>query len=146
MRQEYMIYKLYNSEKDQIVTEFFLPDETLKRFLARQLELASLRENGYKVIGILYVDKEGYLNARLTYWTEEYCVCDRNEQDTKSRFRQGELSYDVASKTLEMIQDLKWTYLKNINSCIRRLIREDFDIRNEVAIQLHDQYLRCTIG
>lgn len=145
MTNGYMIYKLYNSELGDMHTEFFLPDRDLKRVGYRLMTLASLKEKGYNVVGLLKVDRETYLNARLTETVTEYLYMDKEEVDTKVKFKCGMMSADVALKTLEMIQDRKWTLLKVLAMQVRRLMREDSDIRNEVALQLYDQYLKAML-
>lgn len=146
MKGNYMIYRLVNSEGEE-QTLFYLPernsDEVLRRKAYRHLELAQYKSNGYEVYAVAYVDKETYLNARLDYRVKEYCQLDKNEQET--RLRRFEMSPEVYLKTLEMIQDLKWTTLKQIGMCMRRLMREDFDIHNEIGIQLYDQYLQAVL-
>lgn len=146
MRGNYMIYRLVNDEGRE-ETLFYLPekdaDEVLRRKAYRLLELAQYKFCGFSVYAIAYVDKETYLNARLDYRVKEYCQLDRDEQDT--RRRRCEMSPEVYVQTLEMIQDMKWTKLKTISMCIRRLMREDFDIHNEIGIQLYDQYLQAIL-
>ena len=44
-----------------------------------------------------------------------------------------------------MIQEKEWTVLKQISRIMRILIREDFDIHNEIGIQLYDQYLQAIL-
>lgn len=138
-----MIYKLYNAGINDLHTEFFLPDADLKRVGYRLLTLASLKEKGYEVIGLIKVDKETYLNARLSDTVQEYLYLDREENETRAQYRKGLVKPEVALKTLEMIQDMKWTLLKKLSFQIRRLIREDFEVYNEVALQLYDQYIKA---
>lgn len=141
-----MIYKFYNKELNDTVTEFFLPDEdSVRRKMGRLLTIQSLKDKGYLTLGVVYVDKESYLNARLNDSVEEYLYMDRQEQETKSQFRRGEISYLVTMRTLEGIQDYKWTLLKKINRQVRRLVREDFSVNNEIALMLYDQYLQATL-
>lgn len=141
----YMIYKLYSKELDDYTTEFFLPDDSLRRILERQLSLACYKERGYRVAGVLYVDKEAYLNARLADTVEDYLYEDRLEQETRYKFRTGQMDRDTYLNTMKMIQDYKWTCLKKIDMQIRRLVREDFDVENEIALQLYDQYLQAIL-
>lgn len=144
-RGNYMIYKMVRKDPEDKVTLFFLPDDSLRRLLERRLELASMKEQGYLIMGIAYVDKATYLNQRLNNTVEEYLYMDREEQDVRFKLKFHEMDRDVAIKTLEMIQDHKWTLLKKLGSQIRRLIREDFDVENEIAIQLYDQYLKALL-
>lgn len=145
MKGDYMIYRLVKSTGEE-ETLFFLPEvdgDRLKRKVCRLLELQSYKSQDYEVYGILYVDKETYLNARLDYRVKEYCQLDQSERDT--RLRQREMTSETYLLTIEMIQDQKWTVLKQISMLMRRLIREDFDIHNEIGIQLYDQYLQAIL-
>lgn len=146
MKGDYMIYRLVKSTGEE-ETLFYLPekdcDNPFRRKMYRLLDLQSYKQAGYEVFGVLYVDKETYLNARLDYRVKEYCQLDRDEQDTKRR--RLEMNPEVYLQTLEMIQDLKWTVLKQISMNMRRLIREDFTVYNEIGIQLYDQYLQAIL-
>lgn len=144
-RGDYMIYKFYNKELDDMTTEFFLPDENLRRVAERLLTIQCLKDRGYLVMGVVYVDKESYLNARLNDTVEEYLYMDKQERETKRNYRCGHMSADVAVKTLEMIRDHKWTVLKKLHMQIRRMNREDFSINNEIALMLHDEYLKAIL-
>ena len=139
---KYMIYKFYNRGTDTYETEFFLPDNTFQRTVYRLLTIASYKEKGSQIAGVLYVDKESYLNARLTATVEDYIYEDQMEQETRRKYKCGQLDRDVYLDTLKMIQDFKWTCLKKIDMQIRRMVREDFDVENEIALQLYDQYLQ----
>lgn len=144
-RGNYMIYKLQRENPEDMVTKFFLPDDSLSGYFNRLAELSQMRENGYLVMGIAYVDKQTYLNERLNETVREYLYMDNSEEDTKWKYRCGEMTREVALKTLEMINDHKWTLLKVMASQIRRLMREDFDVDNEIAIQLYDQYCKALL-
>lgn len=141
----YMIYKMYSKELDNYTTVFFIPDDTFKRVAYRLLTLADYKERGYQVAGILYVDKEAYLNARLADTVEDYLYEDRLERETKQKFRSGQMDRDVYLDTMRMIQDYKWTCLKKIDMQIRRMVREDFTIENEIALALYDEYLSLVL-
>lgn len=142
---KYMIYKFYNRGTDTYETEFFLPDDTFQRTVYRLLTIASYKEKGSQIAGVLYVDKESYLNARLTATVEDYIYEDQMEQETRRKYNCGQLERDVYLDTLKMIQDFKWTCLKKIDMQIRRMVREDFDVENEIALQLYDQYLQAIL-
>lgn len=139
---DYMIYLFYNTEMNTYNKEFFLPDDSIKRFAYRQLTIADMKDKGYQIAGVLYVNKETYLNARLNQTVEDYIYEDNAEQETRRKFKRGEMSRDVYIDTMKAIQDFKWTCLKKIDMQVRRLMREDFDVENEIAIQLYDRYLR----
>lgn len=142
---KYMIYKFYTKETDTYETEFFLPDDSLQRLMFRLMTIASYKEKGSQVAGVLYVDKEAYLNARLNATVEDYLYEDRAEQETKRKFKSGEMDREVYLETMKCIQDFKWTCLKKLDSQIRRMVREDFDVENEIALQLYDQYLQALL-
>ena len=140
---KYMIYKMVNTKGEEEVL-FFLPEvdeDKLKRKLARLLEVQSYKNNGWSVFGVLYVDKETYLNARIDYKVKEYCHLDISEQETRQK--RNTMIPEVYYQTMQMIQDSKWCCLKCIAMNIRRCIREDFDVFNEIGIQLYDQYLQA---
>ena len=136
---KYMIYKFYNSGTDTYETEFFLPDYTFQRTVYRLLTIASYKEKGSQIAGVLYVDKESYLNARLNLTVEEYIDNDRYEQEVKQQYRRGQMKREVYLDTMKCTQDLKWSYLKKIDMQIRRILREGFDVENEIALQLYEQ-------
>lgn len=140
-----MIYKMYSEELENYTTEFFLPDESLKRLAYRLLTLADYKERGYRIAGVLYVNKESYLNARLTNTVEDYLYEDRLEREVKNQFRRGQMDREVYLNTMRGIQDFKWTCLKKIDMQIRRMVREDMDIENEIALALYDQYLQAIL-
>ena len=107
MKGDYMIYRLVKSTGEE-ETLFFLPEideDRFRRKMCRLLELQSYKSQGYEVYGILYVDKETYLNARLDYRVKEYCQLDQSERDT--RLRQREMTSETYLLTIEMIQDQK---------------------------------------
>ena len=141
----YMIYKMYCKELNDMVTLFFLPENSLRRLYERQVTIASYKDVGYKVAGILYVDRESYLNARLTDTVEEYLDNDIEEQLVKEDYRFGKITCEVALQKLELIQDYKWTLLKKIHKQVNRLISEDFVVENEVALMLNDEYLKAIL-
>ena len=138
----YMIYKLYNAKEDHTEMEFFLPDNDLKRVTWRLMTLASYKEKGYEVIGILKVDEETYLNARLNETVKEYLYMDNREIQTKVDFRCGMISARTAQRTLEAIQDHKWTLLKVLAKQMRRIIYKDYTVYNEIALKLYDEYIK----
>lgn len=140
-RGNYMIYKMHRDEED-VVTLFFLPDDSLRRVTERLMKLKSMRDSGYKPMGVAYVDKETYLNLRLNETVKDCCEMDTQEQDLRAKYRLGLVDFDVAMQTLEMMRDYKWTCMKKLSMQVRRLIREDFTIYNETAIQLFNMYQR----
>lgn len=140
---DYIIYKLINSNDEEVIL-FFLPekntDEVLKRKTYRLLTLQSYKSQGYSVYAVAYVDKETYLNAKLDERVKEYCYVDKYEREFRER--RYEVSPEVYFDTIQCCEDNKWTALKQISMIIRRLIREDLDIQNEIGIQLYDQYIQ----
>lgn len=142
---KYMIYKFYSEETNTYSTEFFLPDDSFQRVMFRILTIASYKEKGCQIAGVLYVDKEAYLNAKLSNVVEEYIYNDQHEQEVRQKYRLGQMSKDVYLETMKCIQDFKWTCLKRIDMLIRRMVREDFDVENEIALQLYDQYVQAIL-
>ena len=143
---DYIIYKLINSNDKEVIL-FFLPekntDEVLKRKTYRLLTLQSYKSQGYSVYAVAYVDKETYLNAKLDERVKEYCYVDKYEREFRER--RYEVSPEVYFDTIQCCEDNKWTALKQISMIIRRLIREDLDIQNEIGIQLYDQYVQTVM-
>ena len=143
---DYIIYKLINSNDEEVIL-FFLPekntDEVLKRKTYRLLTLQSYKSQGYSVYAVAYVDKETYLNAKLDERVKEYCYVDKYEREFRER--RCEVSPEVYFDTIQCCEDNKWTALKQISMIIRRLIREDLDIQNEIGIQLYDQYIQTVM-
>lgn len=143
---DYIIYKLINSNDEEVIL-FFLPekntDEVLKRKTYRLLTLQSYKSQGYSVYAVAYVDKETYLNAKLDERVKEYCYVDKYEREFRER--RYEVSPEVYFDTIQCCEDNKWTALKQISMIIRRLIREDLDIQNEIGIQLYDQYVQTVM-
>lgn len=149
MRGKYQIYKLVNYDNGDELLKFYLPEkdiplkEGLRRQISRLLDLDSLKSEGYQVYGILYVTKDVYLNARLDEVVKEYCYLDNSERETRVKYKKGLMSQEVAMQTLELIQDQKWSDLKRINHLIHRMVIEDIDVENEIALMLNDQYLKA---
>ena len=150
MAKDYMIYKMENPNIHDEVYYFFLPergvsyDIVLDRKVKRHLELIELNKKGYEIAGILYVDKEEYLNTRLNVAVDEYCKLDREEQEIKSRMYSYYTSRTMY-QTLELIKDRKWTLAKKIAKLVRRLMKEDLSVYNEIALALSDRYLDSII-
>ena len=142
---EYFIYKFYNKETNDYEVEFFLPDFSMRRIGYRLTSLADMKVRGYEIVGILKVDKEAYLNARLAKTVEEFIVEDRAEQEIKQKFQRGEVSKEVYGDTMQCIQNNKWHLYKSICRKVRRLLKEGFDVENEIALQIYDHYAEATI-
>lgn len=141
---DYIIYKLISKKGEEVVL-FFLPekntDEVLRRKTYRILTLQSYKSQGYSVFAVAYVDKETYLNAKLDERVKDYCYADKLQHEFRER--RHEVSPDVYFDTIQCCEDNKWTALKQISMIIRRLIREDLDVYNEIGIQLYDQYMKA---
>lgn len=141
---DYIIYKLISKKGEEVVL-FFLPekntDEVLRRKTYRILTLQSYKSQGYSVFAVAYVDKETYLNAKLDERVKDYCYADKLQLEFRER--RHEVSPDVYFDTIQCYEDNKWTALKQISMIIRRLIREDLDVYNEIGIQLYDQYMKA---
>lgn len=139
---KYQVYRMYNKENEEYLTEFFLPDDNLISMLNRLNTISSLKSEGFAVIGVVYVNKETYLNLKINDTVDDYCEQDRLEQEYRTRYKRDEISRDVYIDTMKCIQDYKWTLLKKLDMQMRRLYREGYDCDNEVAIQLYDKFLK----
>lgn len=147
MKKTYRIYKLENEKTSDEVFKFYLPEEgvdtktALSRKSKRLLELKDLKKNGYRITADVLVDKEDYLNARLSVAVADYCKYDKDERNLKLfSFKYSE---QTLIQCLEMLAEMKRASMKRIVSLIRRLNNEDLDIHNEVAIMLYDQYIKA---
>lgn len=137
---KYMVYKMHNAEIGDSVMQFFTPDSSLKKVLERKFAIACLRDRGYEIHGILYVDHETYLNMRLSVTVQDYLDMDKKECSVRDEYEQGKISRDIAWYALEAIQSRKKDILKVLHRQVRRIQREDYDVENEIALGLYDFY------
>lgn len=133
-----MIFKMRKPQDNEIVTLFFLPDKSVFDKFRRMTELAEYRANGYMCSGFTCVDKETYLNARLNETVKDFCENEEYRRDVLDRHSRGLLSETVFFETMRLIDDYKWTCLKKLSMQVRRLVRDDYEVQNEIAIQLYD--------
>lgn len=133
-----MIFKMRKPQDNEIVTLFFLPDKSVFDKFRRMTELAEYRANGYMCSGFTCVDKETYLNARLNETVKDFCENEEYRRDVLDRHSRGLLSETVFFETMRLIDDYKWTCLKKLSMQVRRLVRDDYEVQNEMAIQLYD--------
>lgn len=136
----YVIVKM--TKGDEQVTLFFLPDDKKS---VRKSQIRSYEVDGYAFLAEAHVDKETYLNERLNIRVREYCDADKYEQYIREQCRKQEMKPDVFWDTMRCCQDNKWTSLMQIDMLVRRLARNDFDVQNEIALQLVDQYRQAVI-
>lgn len=139
---EYLVYRLYNAEINDFLTEFFLPQSNLVRWYNRAARLLDLQDKGYRVCAILHVDEETYLNMRINRTVEEYLYQDHAEQETRLKYRRGKMTQNVYMDTMKLIKERKWSLNKILDMQMRRAHDKDFDVENEIALQLHDKFLR----
>lgn len=139
---EYLVYRLYNAEINDFLTEFFLPQSNLVRWYNRAARLLDLQDRGYRVCAILHVDEETYLNMRINRTVEEYLYQDHAEQETRLKYRRGKMTQNVYMDTMKLIKERKWSLNKILDMQMRRARDKDFDVENEIALQLHDKFLR----
>lgn len=133
-----MIYKFHLPDEEEYVTEFFLPDKSLTDKLLRLKKVSDYQKEGYMCVGFIAVDKETYLNARLNVTVKNYCDNESYREDVLNRYFQSGMSSKVFFDTMKLIDDWKWTCLSKLEMQVRRLLREDMTIQNEVAIQIYD--------
>lgn len=130
--KNFLMYNLMN-EKGEEETLFFPPrseDSKIKQ------ELDHYKNCGYIITGVLKLDKEDYLNARLNCYVKEYCQLDLDEKRFKKTVTNTSL--EVIFSTLELMQQNKETKAKQIGMAIRRLINCGFSINNELAIAIYN--------
>ena len=76
--------------------------------------------------------------VRLNKYTTEYCALEREKE--AYYVRNARSVSRVAIVTLYLMQSNVDTLIKQICSLVGRLMREDIDIDNEVAIQVYNCY------
>ena len=138
----YLVYRLYNAEINDFLTEFFLPQSNILRRYNRSMRLADLKDSGYKVCAVLHVDEETYLNMRINRTVEDYLHQDQAEREICRKMRRGEVSQNVFVDTVKLIKEHKWTLMKILDMQMRRANDRDFDVDNEIALQLHDRFVK----
>ena len=142
--RDYMIYRLENADIEDAIFKFFLPErgseceDLIRRKIWRHHQINECKSQGYIVTGVMYVDKETYLNARLNEVVKDYCYLDRIEQEERATI----YSREVLRQTMAIIHEQKMSKMKVIASLVRRLHSEDLDVHNEIAIMLYDRYLQ----
>lgn len=139
---EFTIVSLYDSETESFTQEFFLPDEG---FISKQVRLAELKTQGYRVAGVLYVNRETFYNAKLACLVNEYIKEDHTKQDAIRENKYGNIDADALFIIVQDCEDAKWRILKSMTKLIRRMMRWGYDIENEIALQLYDQYMANTV-
>lgn len=134
----YLIYKFRRPQTEEYVTEFFLPETCLADKIHKAKTLSDYQKNGYMCAGFVAVDKETYLNARLAQTVKDYCDNEAYREEVQRRYFQCEMSSRTFFDTMRLIDDFKWTCLSKLEQQVRRLLREDFSVQNEIAIQIYD--------
>lgn len=139
MTNGYSIFKFRRPLEEEITTLFFLPCKDRISEIKRDRELKNMTDNGYICAGFVNVDKETYLNARLDETVRQFCENEKFRMDCVQKFSSGSMSLQTFTDTMRLVDDFKWTCLTNIYGQVRRLLyREEFDVRNEIALQLFD--------
>ena len=133
----YAIYKMKNVTTGEIITEFFLPVKDLRGSFDKRQRLARLNTDGYVCCGFVNVDKATYLTARLNETVNEFCQNDQYRQEFRQSYADRYLD-ETFYETMRLIDDFKWTCLRKLDQQVRRLICEDMDVQNEIAVQLYD--------
>lgn len=139
---EFAIVSLYDPETEEFTQEFFRPDDG---FFSRTLRLSELKSQGFKVAGILYVNKETYYNAKLANLCSDYIKQDNFKREAQRDFDNGRISADDLFLRVQCCEDTKWTTLKSITKMVRRMQRWQLDVESEIALQLYDQYMDATL-
>ena len=136
-------YKVITLEHPKMgfLTEFFTPRKDFKALAYMALTRADDLEKGYKIVSILRVDKETYLNLKINNVVDDYTYQDQNERDIISSYSRGEVSLKVMKETIFQCESYKGTCLRRLDILLGRLEREDFECYNELAIELYNMYL-----
>lgn len=136
-------YKVITLEHPEMgfLTEFFTPRKDLRALAHMALTIADDLERGYKIVSILRVDKETYLNLRINNVVDEYTYQDQTERNIRASYYRGEVSLKVMKETIFQCESYKGTCLRRLDRLLGRLEREDFDCYNELAIELYNMYL-----
>lgn len=142
----YMIYRLIEKETGKPITLFFLPDKVhgkfnLRRCLNRITTVQAYKHQGCVLAGVLYVDRESYLNGRLSYYVEKFLEEERQEQYYKTSCAAGKLKREVCEASLKVIKENKWNTMKSIASTIHRLNRSNYPVYNAVALEIYAEYI-----
>lgn len=132
MTGDFRIYRLYKDKG--YITETFTPTEVKERLV----RLLALRLDGWKVVGVLFVDRETYLNYRLAQYVEEYIYNETQRKVYTEEFTSGKISEEVFIDTMSIIDSLRWTKVKQIYSVVRRMIRYNYTVENEYALEVYN--------
>lgn len=138
MVKEYRIYRFKKPQSEEMVTKFFTPEVTLQDFLNRMSTVRSLTNDGYILAGMVAVDECTYINVRLDETVMEYCRNEEYHEEVNRRYHQSEIGANVYYDTIQMVDDRKWTLLHTIDKQVGRLLRKDYEVRNEIAVQIYD--------
>ena len=132
MTGDFRIYRLYKDK--EYITETFTPTEVKERLV----RLLALRLDGWKVVGVLFVDRETYLNYRLAQYVEEHIYNETQRKVYTEEFTSGKISEEVFIDTMSIIDSLRWTKVKQIYSVVRRMIRYNYTVENEYALEVYN--------
>lgn len=136
-------YKVITLEHPEMgfLTEFFTPRKDFRALAHMALTIADDLERGYKIVSILRVDKETYLNLKINNVVDDYTYQDQTERDIRASYYRGEVSLKVMKETIFQCESYKGTCLRRLDILLGRLEREDFECHNELAIELYNMYL-----
>lgn len=135
---EYVIVRMVKD--DEQVTLFFLPDSLR---LKLNYTVRCYEKDGYSFLAEAHVDRETYYNEKLNDKVRKYCEADRHEQYIREQYRQNLITSDDFYDMVSACENDKWVMLRLMEQLIRRMCQLDFDVDNEIAIQLVDQYRRA---
>ena len=139
---KYMIYRMYNRGTKENLTVFFPPDTDLFTLMLRKQRLNELKSNNFIVCGILYVNEETYLNAKINETVNDYLYTDRQEATYREKYFRGDISFDCFAETMSLVSEHKWTVLRVLNSQMRRAWRRDYAVENEMAHILYNYHIK----
>ena len=108
---EFAIISLYDPQTEEFTQEFFRPDDG---FFSRQIRLSELKSQGFKVAGVLYVNRETYYNAKVCKYVSDYIKQDIMKQEAQKDFDNGLCDADDLFLRVQCCEDTKWTTLKSM--------------------------------
>lgn len=139
---DYQVYRFYDVKKDSYYTEFYPPDNlNLERMFDKLVNNFFLRRQGLKVVAVLNVDKESYLNLKLEDITEDYLYQEYVEEEARNKYKMGLIEVGTLKDTLMSCQNYKWTCLKRIAKVMKRIQREGLVCHSEKGMKLYNEYL-----
>ena len=131
----FRVYKL--TKADDTTTVYFPDVDTVAKRVKVARRIAEYNKEGYKVLCVLYVDKETFLNLRIDETVHSIVQADRDEQEIRRRFAEREMSKSVYAESMSANAEWRNTCMKKLEKQMKRLMfYEDMECHNEIAVEL----------